>query len=143
MTTPQKETEPALSAAPPDALPAKRGPGRPPGHPKTGGRKKGVPNRTTVETREYIAKRADPVEFLCRVALGLQIVAAPAPGSREKALLRPTLEQRLTAAQVLARKIIPDLKSQEITGKDGDPLLTPAPPASIEALQRMIEVARR
>ena len=107
---------PALPAPPVDVLPPKRGPGRPPGHPKTGGRKKGVPNRTTLETREYIQKRADPVEFLCRVALGLQVEAAPEPGAREKALVRPTIEQRLDAAKILARKILPDMKAVEHTG---------------------------
>ena len=109
---------PALPGAPP----AKRGPGRPPGLPKTGGRKPGVPNRTTVETRSYIQQRADPVEFLCRVALGLQVEAAAEPGSREKTLVRPTLEQRVDAAKVLARKILPDMKAVEHTG-DSSPFV--------------------
>ena len=36
--------------------PAPRGPGRPIGKPKTGGRKKGIPNKVTREIREIAAK---------------------------------------------------------------------------------------
>ena len=32
------------------------------------------------------------------------------------------MDQRLRAAEILARKTVPDLKSQELTGKDGGPV---------------------
>ena len=100
----------------------KRGPGRPKGYPKTGGRKKGVPNRTRVETLERIESEADPIDFLCRVARGLQFEAATEVGAPEKVKMYPTLDQRLDAAKILARKVLPDSKAVELGGPDGSGL---------------------
>ncbi len=58
------------SAPPPAAPPAKRGPGKPRGLPKSGGRQKGTPNRSTVQTRERIQELADPIAFLADVMAG-------------------------------------------------------------------------
>ncbi|MCH9051134.1 MAG: hypothetical protein IIA72_08620 [Proteobacteria bacterium] len=99
----------------------RRGPGRPKGlgRVKGSGRKKGVPNRGTVETREFIQKEADPIAFLCRVSRGLQFEASIIPGGTEKSKMYPTLDQRLHAAQTLARKVLPDMKAIEMTGEAG------------------------
>jgi hypothetical protein len=60
----------------------KRGPGRPKGLPRTGGRQKGAPNRTTADLREQIAA-ASPVEFLIKVAEGRRIRIGPQAGPGE------------------------------------------------------------
>ena len=45
--------------------------GRPPGSPKTGGRKKGTPNRATIALREKLAALGcDPAEELVKIAQG-------------------------------------------------------------------------
>lgn len=44
------------------------GPGRPKGLPKTGGRKKGVPNRIPTARREALAAKGEtPLEYMLRV----------------------------------------------------------------------------
>jgi hypothetical protein len=46
------------------------GPGRPPGLPKTGGRQKGAPNKSTVALAEKLAALGfDPVELLVAIAV--------------------------------------------------------------------------
>ena len=75
----EADSEPA-SVAPP----VKRGPGRPKGYPRSGGRKKGTPNRTTVQTRERIQELADPIKFMSDVMLGKRLVAAGEPGDSKK-----------------------------------------------------------
>ena len=103
--------------------PKKRLPGRPKGHPKTGGRQKGVPNRTRVQTLERINQEADPIGFLIRVASGLQFEAATEAGATKKEKMYPTHDQRLDAAKVLARKVLPDTKAVEMTGEGGEPFV--------------------
>ena len=73
------------------------------GQTKSGGRKQGIPNRVNIATRERIAEEADPVGFLCRIVNGEEI------GGQT-----PTLDQRLNAAKDLAKKVTPDLKSQDL-----------------------------
>ena len=106
-----------------DEAKPKRGPGRPKRYPKTGGRKKGVPNRTRVQTLERINQEADPIGFLIRVASGLLFEAATEPGAATKTKRYPTDEQRLDAAKVLARKVLPDTKAVEMTGEAGEPFV--------------------
>ncbi len=109
----------------------KRGPGRPKGLPKTGGRRKGVANRTRVQTLERINQEADPIGFLIRVARGLQFEAATEAGAAEKVKMYPTHDQRLDAAKVLARKVLPDTKAVEMSGEGGEAFIfqfiTPMP----------------
>ncbi len=101
----------------------KRPPGRPRGYPKSGGRKKGVANRTRVQTLERINQEADPIGFLIRVASGYQFEAAAVPGGNEKVKMYPSHDQRLDAAKVLARKVLPDTKSVEMSGEGGEPFV--------------------
>ncbi len=100
----------------------KRKRGRPKGLPRTGGRAKGTPNRTNQITRDYIIKEGAPVAFLCSVVKGKRFTSAKEPGAAERTHVYPSLDQRLRAAEILARKVTPDLKSQELTGKDGGPV---------------------
>ncbi len=96
--------------------------GRPRGSPKTGGRRKGVPNRTNAITRDFIIKEGAPIAFLCNVVKGRRFTSAKEPGDAKRVHVFPTMDQRLRAAEILARKVTPDLKSQELTGKDGGPV---------------------
>ncbi len=100
----------------------KCGPGRPKGHPKTGGRRKGTPNRTRVQTLERIESECDPIDYLCRLARGLQFEAAAEAGGTVKVKMYPTLDQRTDAAKILARKVLPDQKSIEHAGPLGERL---------------------
>jgi hypothetical protein len=101
----------------------KRGPGRPKGLGRVpcSGRKPGTPNRTTAELREQITA-ARPVEFLIKVAQGRRIRIGPQAGPGEAAYAYPSLEQRLRAAELLMKKILPDLTAAEVTGADGGPV---------------------
>ena len=102
----------------------KRKRGRPKGieRPPGSGRKQGTPNRNTAQTRERIAKEADPIGFLCKVVKGDRMTGAPAPGETKKTWWYPSGEQRLQAATVLARKVTPDVKAIEVAGADGGPV---------------------
>lgn len=128
------------SAPVPAAPPAKRGPGRPRGYPKSGGRAKGTPNRSTVQTRERIQELADPIAFLSDVMAGKRMVAAGEAGDMKKTWCYPTLAQRVQASETLLRKLLPDLKATELTGKDGKPLIEPT---HVDELYSTMEVGRR
>ncbi len=100
----------------------KRGPGRPKGYPRSGGRQKGTPNKDRAATIERIMREADPLLFLCKVARGDRMAAAAEPGAKKKTWWVPTGDQRISAAQTLARKVMPDMKSIEHAGPLGEPL---------------------
>ena len=128
------------SAPAPTAPPTKRGPGKPKGLPKSGGRVKGTPNRSTVQTRDRIQELADPIAFLADVMAGKRMVAAGEPGDMKKTWCYPSLTQRIQAGETLLRKLLPDLKATELTGKDGAPLIEPT---RVDELYSSVEVARR
>jgi hypothetical protein len=87
--------------------------------PRTGGRQKGTPNGTTAELREQIAA-ASPVEFLIKVAERRRIrIGGPQGGPGEAAYAYPSMEQRLRAAELLMKKILPDLSASELSGPGG------------------------
>ena len=94
----------------------KRGPGRPRGYPKSGGRKPGTCNKDRAATIEKIMREADPLLFLCKVARGDRMSAAGEPGESKKTWWIPTGDQRISAAQTLARKVLPDMKAVEFSG---------------------------
>ena len=62
----------------------KRGPGRPKGYPKSGGRARGTPNKDRSATIERIQKEADPILFLCKVCRGDRMEAAHEPGAQKR-----------------------------------------------------------
>ncbi len=103
---------------------AKPKPGRPKGLGKVpgSGRAKGTPNRDRTATIERIQKEADPILFLCKVCRGDRMEAAPEPGAKKRTHWFPTADQRIVAAQTLARKIMPDIKAVEHAGRDGGPV---------------------
>ena len=104
------------------ATPKKRGPGRPRGYPRSGGRAKGTPNRKNQVTRDFVIREGAPLAFLCSVVRGKRFTAADEPGGKKRIHVFPSLDQRIRAAEVLSRKVLPDLKATELTGKDGGPI---------------------
>ena len=81
--------------------------GRPPGTPKTGGRQKGTPNKTTAAREAEIASTGlTPLAYMLKV-------------------LRDEQEElgiRLDAAKAAAPYVHPKLASVEMSGKDGGPI---------------------
>ena len=97
----------------------RRGPGRPKGYAKTGGRRKGVPNKDRAATLEAIRTYSDPVGFLEKVCRGLLVECRDAEGDQKSSILtRPSMEQRITAATILAKKVLPDVKAVELEVTD-------------------------
>jgi hypothetical protein len=80
---------------------------------KSGGRIKGTPNKVGFATRARIETEADPIGFLCKVANGEPIACAPV-GEDEPAAVLPSLDQRITAAQTLAKKVQPDARDVSV-----------------------------
>ncbi len=120
----------------------KRGPGRPKGLGRVpgSGRAKGTRNKDRTATIEQIMREADPIQYLCKVARGDRMEAGDGPDAKKKSWWFPTGDQRLTAMQTLARKVLPDLKATELTGKDGAPLIEPT---RRDELYSSMELARR
>ena len=98
-------------------------PGRPKGYPKSGGRAKGTPNKDRAATVERIMREADPIGFLAKVTRGDRMEAAPEPGAKKRSWWYPTGDQRISAAQTLAKKVLPDLKAIEHAGPLGEPMV--------------------
>lgn len=96
------------------------GPGRPKGSPKVpgSGRKAGTPNLMSPEFRAWLAKRAKPFELLAAICRG--DVIEDGDGTR-----RPTVAERMRAAETITRKIMPDLQASKVeaSGPDGAPLV--------------------
>ena len=109
----------------------KRPRGRPKGYPKSGGRRRGTPNRDRAATIEKIMKLADPLEFLCKVARGDRMSAASESDASTKSWWVPTGDQRISAAQTLARKVLPDMKAVEYSGD---------PPAITKIVHQVVDV---
>ena len=86
-----------------------------------GGRTKGSPNKPKLASIGYIMGKFNPIEFLIKVAKGDRMTAAAKLGDAKAVLWRPTPEQRISAAQTLAKKVLPDLRSSEVAIK-GDPI---------------------
>ena len=121
------------------AAPEKGRPGRRKGTRKTGGRKKGVPNKISRDVKETILKRGKPLELLCDVARGVKIRVGPQAGPEKPEYQYPSLQERIAAAKTLLSKIVPDLKSQELSGPDGTPLQFQRNPDEVSDT----EIARR
>jgi hypothetical protein len=118
-----------------NAFVGRRPPGRAPGSPRPAGagRKKGVPNSITTELREKITA-AKPIEFLIKVCEGQRIRVGPQAGPLDAQFVYPSVEQRLRAAELLVKKILPDLTSSEITGANGSPLIPEAAPVDVSVI---------
>ncbi len=100
-------------------------PGRPRGLGKVqgSGRQRGTPNKDRSATVERIQKLADPIGFLCDVVRGVRMSGAAVPGDKAKTWWVPSGPERISAAQTLARKIMPDQKAVEVSGPVGEPMV--------------------
>ena len=107
-----------------DEAKPKRPPGRPKGYPKSGGRLRGTPNKDRAATLAAINSYSDPIGFLQKVCRGLLVECRDADSEDPKVaiLTRPTLEQRINAATILSKKVLPDSKAVELGGPGGGDL---------------------
>ena len=105
-----------------ETAPEKRLVGRPKGQPRTGGRPKGSRNRLPEELRRYIDQRGRPLDFLAAIAAGRKVTAADPENPDRKVRVYPSLPDRIAAARALLNKLLPDLKSSELTGAGGGPV---------------------
>ncbi len=103
------------------------------------GRPRGVPNKVNRIAKEAIVQ-AEPHSFLIRVMEGRKFKRAGTEGAQRTTACYPTLTESISAAETLLKKIAPDLKSQELSGPDGAPLVVPT---HIDKLCSTMEVARR
>ncbi len=105
------ESKPRKKKPPATAAPAKEA--------RTSGRKKGTPNKRTLEIAKRLEKLGcDPLEFLARVVLGKEKAdlawTDKATGKIEIVEVGPNLDQKIQAAKELAQYIAPKRKAIEI-----------------------------
>ena len=82
-------------------------PGKKPGSPKTGGRKKGTPNKKSQDVQAKLdALGCDPIEGMAKIA--------------QQAMSEGDLPLAGNMFKELAQYVTPKLKSIEHTGKDGE-----------------------
>lgn len=79
---------------------------------KTGGRRKGSPNKVTVAVRQRIEKEGDPIGLLCRVAQGLPVAVPQQDGAKRD--VYPDLNQIISAARWLGDKIVAPAKGRPV-----------------------------
>ncbi len=91
--------------------------------PRSGGRAKGTPNKSSQLGRDFIIRRGAPIEILCRIAKGEKIQAADSASTSKRIGIYPTIDQRLAAARILAAKIVPDMKSVDLSADGGAPFV--------------------
>lgn len=113
----------------------KAGPGRPKGSGKVpgSGRRAGSPNVWSPEFREHLNKKAKPFELLANICAGNEIEDG---GVKRK----PTMPERMRAAETLTRKILPDLSASAVshTVPPGTPDMPPP-----HGLSPELDLARR
>lgn len=93
-------------------------PGRPKGIPKTGGRRKGVRNKASVEREKAVAESGlTPLDFMLNIMRG----SPPEGAGPAEQIAFSTL--RFEAAKAAAPYVHPKLANIEHTGPDGGPVL--------------------
>lgn len=109
----------------------KRGRGRPPGYPRSGGRQKGTVNKAALNARAMAAELGvDPFEVLLLItkgdweSLGYTSAEITKAGKDGQTFTedRITLDHRLTAAKEASKYIYQQLKAVEVSGPGGDPI---------------------
>jgi hypothetical protein len=91
--------------------------GHPPGSPKTpgSGRKRGTPNKVSVQTREGMWKHIEQLAAQGKEANPFVVLTTLMLDSEDEHI-------RVACAQALADRLLPKLKAVEHTGKDGGPI---------------------
>lgn len=93
-------------------------PGRPKGIPKTGGRRKGVKNKASVEREKAVAESGlTPLEFMLSIMRG---VPPEGSGAAEQIAFAG---MRFEAAKAAAPYVHPKLANIEHSGPDGAPVM--------------------
>lgn len=112
---------------------------------KTGGRKKGVPNRASTQRAVAIAESGlTPLEFMLRI---MRDDMTPEDASPE--VIKAFAELRFEAAKAAAPYVHPRLAAVEHTGKDGGPIETTVTDSDLqrwlafEATKSVIKKAQR
>jgi hypothetical protein len=108
-----------------------------PEKPKRRGRPKGVPNKVNRIAKEAIAE-AEPHQFLIRIMEGRKFRRAGTESARKTTDCFPTLAESTAAAELLLRKIAPDLRATELSGPDGQPIQSEQ--LTVEISQRLSQV---
>jgi len=91
---------------PAELLPQKRKPGRPPGS----------KNKDRVATIERLTKEADPLGYRIRALKRGWVMAAPSEGATRRERILLTKDEMLRLSQQLEDKVLPRLRSFEVTG---------------------------
>lgn len=83
------------------------------------GRKKGIANKLAMDYKELIAQ-SNPIQFLIDAFTNGYIEGNVEDPDDMEQYLTLTLKERCDIAKDLAKKIVPDVKAIEHTGKDGE-----------------------
>ncbi len=92
-----------------------------PTQPSRRGRPKGSVNKVNRIAKEAILAAA-PHHFLIRIMEGRKFKRAGEEAGRRTVDCYPTLLQSITAAEVLLRKVAPDIKAVEVSGPEDSPI---------------------
>lgn len=93
------------------------------------------------ELRRFINQRGRPLELLAAIADGRKVTAADPDDPGKKIRVYPALRERTSAAKTLLNKLVPDLKSTELSRSDGKPLFDRDPGSGHP--DEDVELARR
>lgn len=94
-----------MNGTTPEISPATRGPGRP----------KGSRTKERAATIAAIMKRGDPLQRLAHIMRGKPIPGPHDAETGKPTKVIPTPEQQLDAAKTLAAKVMPNLRTAEVT----------------------------
>ena len=101
--------------------PIKRGPGKPKGLPKTGGRVKNKPSKMGREAREYLAKHSNYLEIISRICAGKSVKMSGPTGKQR--WFHPEWADRRWALEIAVSKLLPTMAASELSGPDQEPLI--------------------
>ena len=102
--------------------------GKPPGHPKTGGRPKGTPNRITAEMKKgfltaFANLEPEMEDAIRAVMYGGQLSRKLPDGTVAVTMVEPDPLGAVKAVISMADFVFPRIGRTELTGKDGAALL--------------------
>lgn len=89
---------------------------------RRGGRKKGTPNKVTIDVRARIEKYADPVGFWIKVAQGEKFKAGAPNNPLVQTDWYPTFDQIMVAQRWLLNKLVANVRAVEISNPEDQEL---------------------
>ncbi len=119
-----------------ESAPPKSKGGRRKGMPKVpgSGRRKGATNALGKEARQWLAQNSNYLEVIARTCAGKAVRMAGPTG--KQGWHYPDWADRKWAAELVARKLVPDVSAAEISGPDGGPIQQQT--EILEASQRVL-----